>query len=721
MDDVIKEARDRWCRDKDAWKDVYARAREDQHFLSDDAYAQWDRRDYDSRVTTGRPAITIDQLTQFVHQVANDIRMNTPSINIIPSTGGDVDTAEIFKGIIRNIEYASNADDAYDTAVLNSIKSSIGFIRVDHDFSDDLGFEQNLVIRRVNNPLSCWIDADSIECDGSDAKHGTVIDRISLSQFKRLYPGHDPVSFDGEQVYGKEDHVLVAEQFFLEEEQKEIALLPDGSVVEYQKGIEFSAKRTIKKIKVKRLKMTGADVIGETYFPGRYVPLVPVYGEEAWIEGKRHLYSLIRKSKEAQRMFNYWKSLETELLQKQPQAPIMAAYGQVEDFKDDWTNPAKSMVLRYKTIDAEGNPVGAPQRLEPPTVPTGFINAARGAVDDIKATMGMYNASLGQRSNEQSGVAIAQRKQEGDVATYHFGDNLVRSITQVGRILVNAAPEIYDTPRVIRMIDGEDNPKEIGINGAMAAEQEKTFDLNKGKYDVKVVTGAPFTTRRQEAAEFFTQIISKNPELISVMGDLMFKNMDFAGAQQMAERMKKIIDPKFLEEGEAEEDPEKQQMTEIIKQLQEQLVMAQQEAQSKSADVQIKAMDAKLKEGELALKAKELEVKEGELLAKTEIEQRKIEADVFKARLDAKTKVSGDLALMDPEISEGGQVISQLMQVFGDGLATIAATQEAGFQNMAMMQAESNQSIISAITAPKRTQIIRDSEGRISAGVSTIQ
>lgn len=109
-DDVISSAQEKWQRDQSAWSEIYDKAREDLHFLSDDEFAQWDKKDYDARVTTGRPAITIDQLNQFVHQVANDIRMNTPSINVIPAEkDSDVETAEIFKGLIRNIEYTSNA------------------------------------------------------------------------------------------------------------------------------------------------------------------------------------------------------------------------------------------------------------------------------------------------------------------------------------------------------------------------------------------------------------------------------------------------------------------------------------------------------------------------------------------------------------------------------------------------------------------------------------
>jgi len=640
VSDIIQRAQDNYQRDKSHWSEIYDIARDDLKFLSDDPNAQWDSKDYDARVKTGRPALTVDQLSQFVHQVANDIRMNTPTINIIPSgTDASVETATIFKGLIRNIEYISNADDAYDTASLNSIKCSIGFIRVDHDYVDDKSFEQELLIERVVNPLSILIDCDSTQCDGRDMKHATILDSILVSEFKKQFKGKDPSSFGESESKDKKDdeYVTIAEYFEFDENTKTIGINELGEVEDVVDGKTYKTTRTIKDRVVKRYKLSGADVLEETTFPGKYIPVVPVYGEEAWIDGKRSIFSLIRKSKQAQQMYNLWKSLETELLQKQPNAPIMVAEGQIEDFQEDWKNPAKAMALRYKTTDAQGNPAPAPQRLAPPTIPTGVVGAARSSVDDIKATMGLYNASIGQRSNETSGVAIEKRNQEGDVATFHFNDNLIRSITQVGRILVCAAPEIYDTARIVRIIGEEDEPKSVGINGQVAEDQEEVYDLTKGIYDVRVVTGAPFTTRRQEAVAFFSDIVAKQPDLMQVMGDLLFKNMDFAGAPAMAERMKKVIgmaNPQLLEDEKGKEvDPEKQQMAMALEQGQQiiQQLQGQMQEMAAGAQTEINAMQT-----ELSNKERELEIKAGAEMTKAAVEERKMKIEVLKVQIERK-------------------------------------------------------------------------------------
>lgn len=629
--DIVQEAQELYEKDKSAWASIYRAAKDDLKFLSDDDDAQWDPQALAARRAKGRPALTIDQLGQFVHQTANDVRMNTPTINVIPSgMEADQDTAEIFKGLIKNIEYSSQADTAYDTAVTSAVKCSIGFIRVDHDYADEVSMDQELLIKRVINPLSVYIDSNSVEVDGSDAKHGYIIEEIPVTEFKSRFKGKDVASF-GEAIreFKDDEKVKICEFFKIVEETREIGAKEDGSIEDKQEGMEYKNSRKIKRKKVMRYTLSGKEVLEETRFPGKYIPIVPVYGEEAWEDGKRKLHSLIRKSKNAQQMYNYWKSLETELLMKQPQASVMAAVGQIEDFATDWQNPDKPAVLRFHYNDAKGNPVGAPQRLEPPVIPSGVVNAARATVDDIKATMGIYNAALGQKSNETSGVAINQRKIEGDMATYHFGDNLVKSITHVGRILVCAIPEIYDTQRVIRIIGEEEEPKEVGINGQSVEGQEKSFDLSQGKYEVKVVTGAPFTTRRQEAAQFYSEIVSKRPELLEVMGDLLFKYQDFTGASAMAERMKKAINPKFIDE--EDQDPEKLQMQQamqeaqqMIQALQSQLQDKQQSEQAKNQlelmklqqEAQQSQTEAEIKMAELALKEKELELKFLEMQAR---------------------------------------------------------------------------------------------------------
>jgi uncharacterized protein YgiM (DUF1202 family) len=632
-DDVIDKAKKRYEYAKSAWATIYDKAKEDLHFLSDEPFAQWDEQEAYTRNQVGRPALQIDQLGQFVRQVVNDIRMNTPTIKVIPvGDGADIETSEMMQGRIRSIEYKSNADSAYDTASDFSVKSSIGFITVDHDYCDDGGFEQELKINRVINPFAILLDPDSIQADGSDAKWGFIFEQITRSEFENLYPDAALQGFSDEKPRNdeKDDSIQIARYYTIEEESKKVGLLPDGRIEEIKDGVAYKITRTIKKSKVKCYKLSAKDILEETTFPGRYIPIVPVYGEEAWIDGERNIYSLIRRSKQAQYMYNLWKSLETELLLKQQQAPVQAAVGQMRDFEVDWKNPEKAMVLYYHQTDVDGNPAPAPQRLQPPTIPTGVVNASQGAENDIRKTLGMYNAQVGKREGSISGIALEQLDRSGDVATYHFGDNLVRSITHVGKILVCALPEIEDTARVVQIIDKEEEPKSIGINGARTPEQERDYYFTKGKHDVRVITGASYTTQRQEAARLYSETVKAMPDLMPIIGDLVFKYQDSPGAQAISERLKKTIDPKFLQD-DKNQDP---MVTQLNSQLQQVTMEAQQTIQQLQSELKSKQAEMQLKQKDQQLKAQSEGLKIEVERAKLELEAKKLELEQQKMYID---------------------------------------------------------------------------------------
>lgn len=616
---VIERAKKLLKRDQDAWRDIYDKAAEDQRFLSDDKFAQWEEADYKRRTDSGRPAVTVDYLNQFIHQVCNDSLMSTPTINILPSDReSSQETAEVYKGLIREIEYSSNADSVYDAATNSAIRCSIGFMRVDHEYDGD-GFNQVLRIKRMVNPLSVWLDSASIEVDGRDAKHCTIIEKITVERFKELYPDAEPSCFETDAKEDKltdEQEISIAEHFYIEEEPEEISS-------------EDGQKRTVNKKTVKRYKLSGKEILDETVFPGEYVPIVPVYGEESWVEGKRRLESLIRKAKPVQCLLNLWKSIETETLMNAPKAYVIAAAGQIEAFQDDWKNPDKAFCLRYDgdVVSKNGAQLPPPSRLDSPQIPMGVVNASRQCVEDIKSIIGIQNASLGMVDNAISGVAISKRQGEGDVATYHFADNRAKSITQVGRILVGSIPVIYDTPRIIQTMGAEEDTKPVGINGEVAEDQPATFDLTQGKYSVRVVTGASFSTKRQESADFLSKMIQSNPDFIKIAGDILFKNMDFSGAPAMAERIKKIMDPAILEEN--QQDPAVVQMQAQMQQMQAMIAAQQQQLNDKQAELQLKAQaeanDAVESKGKLEVQQEELKMKYDLGIAEITLKNRELE------------------------------------------------------------------------------------------------
>jgi hypothetical protein len=607
-----KDALALFVKTKSAWSESYTKMKDDVRFsIGLDHHHGKTEKDCQEQ-----GLLTIPVIPQFIHQVVNDMRMNTPSIDVLPdSEGAPKETAKVFKGLIRNIEYKSKADEVYDTAGEYAVRGGLGFARVDHDYIAEDSFLQELKLKRVQNPESVYLDPSYTECDGSDAEYGFILDKITKDKFEELYPGKQFISFEEVPPRGDIEEITIAEFFKKKYTEVTKEMGPDGTPQDAVEG-SLARKRKLRKITIERFKYSGADTLEDTTFPGKYIPIVPFHGEEVWVDGKRTLGSLHRQAKDAARRVSKWASKESELLDMSPIAPILAPYGAVEDFGDEYSKIGDVNVIRYKQFDASGNRLDKPERLSPPPIPAGFVNAMQEATEHVKQAMGMYNASIGQRSNETSGVAIDARKVEGEVATFHFADNRNRSIQHIGRILVCAIPEIYDTERVIQIIGDEEEPKMVAINGAQPVEgQKEEYDLTKGQYDVRVTTGASFTTKRQEAAALLGDVIKKTPQLMGVMGDLWAKNLDVPGADALAARLRKTIPKELIADEDAElngvqaPDPEKEEMAKIIEALTGQLDQAEQALQSKEAEEALKAGELKLKHDELKLKEGELKVK----------------------------------------------------------------------------------------------------------------
>lgn len=636
--DVLSQALENYELAKDGWADIYADAISDLNFLSNKKFAQVDPREANNRDIVGRPVVEVDQLTQYVNQVINDSRMNTPTIKVIPvGDGADVETADIIEGRIKAIEYNSNADSAYDMALDFAVRSSIGFIRVDHGFVSGKGFEQEMKIKRVTNPQAVMIDPESIEADGSDAKFAFIAEDMSVRKFKKMYPKAEPVSF-GEKEASKapelKDKITIVEYFYIEETESEIGLLEDGTTEDVIEGKVYKSKRTISKPTIMRCWLSGADVLEKpTKFPGKYIPIVPVYGQEMWIQGRRYLGSLIRKAKSPAIWYNMLKSSEIEILMKQLQSPVQAAAGQMRGFESDWETPDKAMVLYYHQTDINGDPAPKPERLIPPVVSSGYANASLDAENNIKKSMGLYSATVGKREGDSSGVALQELQRSGDLATLHFNDNLIKSIAQVGKIIVCALPEVEDSMRMVRIIGKEDEIKMVGINGEMAPDQKRTYYMNKGEWDVRVVTGASFATQRQEAAEFYSQLVTKMPDMMPIIGDLVFKYQDSPGAQAISSRLKKLVDPKLLDESERDK-PEEGQINPEVEQLTAEATQVMEVAQQEIQMLQQKLAQMEQQQQTEAMKREQQQIRDqiAILRDKERIAKLEIELDLMKAK-----------------------------------------------------------------------------------------
>lgn len=526
-----------------------------------------------------RPTLTINKLPQHVNQVTNDQRQNRPMGKVIPvDSGADVKVAEIFNGIIRHIEYISDADVAYDTACENQVTYGEGYIRLLTEYCDENTFDQDIKIGRIRNSFSVYMDPTIQDPTGADAKWCLITEDIPKAEYERLYPNATPITSlqslgVGDQsisVWLNKDTVRVADYYYIEYDPATLNLYPgnnavfDGTPEDAQlRMIYGKPKRTRQsnRPRVKYCKINGYEILEQNDWAGKWIPVVRVVGNEFEVEGRLYVSGLVRNAKDAQRMYNYWCSQEAEMLALAPKAPFIGYGGQFEGYEDKWktanTNNWPYLEVNPDVTDGQGSVLPLPQRAQPPMASSGLLQAKAGASEDIKATTGQYNASLGMGSNERSGKAILARQKEGDVGTYHYGSNLACSIRHLTRQLIDLIPKIYDTERVARIIgeDGETKMVKINPDQPMPVNEitnqdgiviEKIYNLGVGKYDVVATTGPGYATKRQESLEAMAQLLQGNPDLWKVAGDLFIKNMDWPGAQEMAKRFAKTIPPELM-------------------------------------------------------------------------------------------------------------------------------------------------------------------------------
>ena len=635
-----------------------------------------------------RPTLTINKLPQHVRQITNDLRQNRPGAKVIPvDDNADIEIAEIFNGMIRHIEYRSDADVAYDTACENQVAYGEGYIRLLTEYCDENTFEQDIKIGRVRNSFSVYMDPTIQDPTGADAQWCFITEDLTKDEYERLYPDASPVSTlqslgVGDQSISNwlnEDTIRVADYYYIDHEPATLNLYPgnitafDGTPQDKQlKAIYGKPKRTRQadRQKVKYCKINGYEILEERDWVGKYIPVIRIVGNEFEVDGRLYVSGIVRNAKDAQRMYNYWVSQEAEMLALAPKAPFIGYGGQFEGYEDKWktanTNNWPYLEVNPDVTDGQGAVLPLPQRAQPPMASSGLLQAKAGAAEDIKSTTGQYNASLGMGSNERSGKAILARQREGDVGTYHYGDNLARGVRHIARQLIDMIPKIYDTQRIARIIGEDGETKMVKINPEQQEPVnkiedqdgiviEKIYNPGVGRYDVVATTGPGYATKRQEALEAMAQLLQGNPQLWAVAGDLFVKNMDWPGAQEMAKRFAKTIDPKLMSDG--EDNPELQAAQQQMQAMGQEMEQMHQMIQNVGKSIEMQ--DLKRKEYEVDIKAYQAETQRISAVQAGMSEQQiqDIAMGVVAAALESRNEMNGM-----PEMREEPMQPEQPMQ-----------------------------------------------------------
>jgi len=581
-------------------------ALDDLRFVSGD---QWPVEIQNSRNLEARPCLTINKLDAYCRQIANQQRQQRPRIKVHPCNSyADKETAEVVEGICRHIETNSDADSAYDKAFESAVRMGWGYWRVVTDYTAPDSFDQEIYINPIENPFSVYFDPNSVALDGSDQERCLITTVMSKDKFSDLYPDADAGgNFSGRgngdsnpEWVTKED-IRIAEYFYIERTPAKLYLLNDKSRLfkdqlpskEFMaaNGLEIVGERDSYKKVVKWVKLTAMEILEERDWPGKYIPVVPVYGGRIVIDSKSIKYGLVRYAKDPQKMYNFWQTSMTEAIALAPKAKWLLAEGQDEGHENEWAaaNIKATPVLRYKQTDIEGRTAPVPTRLQPEPPPLGIMGAAEAVSNDLQQVVGIFDPAQLPTGNI-SGKALNGQQQQTDMTNYHYYDNLTKSIAQTGRIILDLIPKIYDSERVMRIIGVDGKPDLITINEASQVGRVLN-DVTVGEYDVSMDTGPGYASRRIQAVEAMMPLIGASPELFQAAGDLVFRQMDFPGAEIIADRLA-AVNPLAQIDEKSDIPPQVQmqlaQAKQAVQQMQQQMQAMQLEINNRGQVAQIK-------------------------------------------------------------------------------------------------------------------------------------
>jgi len=681
MADDLDEAQRLYNESMDAMASQRKQVAEDLEFTDPSNPNQWEedvRLQRENDPGGRRPCLVHDQCGQYIANVAGQIEKQPPSLHAIPVSGGaDKQAAEQIDGRFRHIEHASKAQNHYARALTSAARTGVGYLVVRPEYVDRALGWQEPRISSEPDPLKVLYDPWSTETDGSDGTFGFILTAMSVPSFERRWPKHDVKDFgDTGQMTRSEDRksILTAEQFFQETKLRNMIVYKDAQGNETAGGeddywsacqaagmkLPFIRNYSNKYQCIKWRRMSGADILEESIYPADHIGIVPVYGYVGFADGRMRYCGIGRRARAPQQAYNYHVSEQLAYIGTAPKNPWFvskrAAAG-VEPLLDRMSTQARAW-MPYNDLDEQG-PIAPPQRVNPVVNLTNHEMGAAQALRDIQASIGMYQANLGAQSNETSGVAIESRKQQGEASTAHFPAHMAASLGHVGNIVMQMDARLADARRTQPIIGVDQSPGSVTVDPEQKTAFERTPDgvtinPNVGKYAVRVVVGASYSTQRTQTNAAFAEIMRGNKELAQVVAPFWAQTLDFPGSDKFAQAMAAMAPPpvKAILQPEGQKDaPDPAAMAQQMQQMQQALQEAIQhakEAQDDADQAIAEAAEAKrlsqVKERELDINAYQAETDRLKVTGANEEQIQAITRDLINQMLMQPDPLPGETA-----------------------------------------------------------------------------
>jgi hypothetical protein len=717
-EELLKRIRERYHRAKDYWADIQKEAATDMRYIAGDP---WDGDAKSEREDAGRPALSLDELNQYLNQAENNMRQNPRGIKVEPAGDGATDdTAEFEQGLIRDIEYASSAPrNAYAPAYMGALQRSYGFFKITRKYKAK-SFDQEISIEGVTDPDTIIFDPDVIKADWSDSKFAFEHKPLTKEEFKRQYPKAKIQSFSAADTatypdWVRSDHVVVAAYWEVEVTEGRLLLIEGGDegpqVMDEDELPEGMDRKTLKaagkilkersydKRSVKQYITNGLEILNseeEQEQPGEHIPIIPVLGKEIWVNdggtSRRVLTSLVRLARDAQMLFNYYCSQEAEEASKTPQSPFVGAKGQFESDKGSWENLSRQprAYVQYDVVtDATGQaPLPAPSR--PQYVPNfqQWEIAKDSCRRSIQSAMGINPLpSAAQRNNEKSGVALERIESQEQIGSFHFTDNFDRALEFAGRVVESWIPVVYDTQRTVavRAEDGEHRMVDINTPEPVQTPDGGQYHYTTGaQHRVTISTGPSFKSAREDAADFLDTLLKVLPTLPLAppqMQQLLSLGIQMRQLGPIGDKMAAIIkgDPNDPATQAHQAQAQLQQAGQAMQQMQQELQKLMFERQAKVLELQAKGQQ-----------------QQAEYQRDISLQKLKLEHDLAMAEINTKAQ----------QLGERVKFVEDLWAKFHDQAHDVALSAQEHGQNLAQAAQQHDQAMQQGAASAQQQQAL---------------
>jgi hypothetical protein len=288
-------------------------------------------------------------------------------------------------------------------------------------------------------------------------------------------------------------------------------LIDEGYVVESERDIE--------RWEVRKYIASGAAILngemgddgerqGEV-IAGENIPVVPTYGERAFVEGQEVYEGITRLAKDPQRLRNFQMSYLADIVSRSPRPKPIFTAEQIQGFEfmyeENGADSNYPYLLQNRTgADGQALPIGPVAVMPEQTIPQALmasIELSRQAVEDVA------NPGLPQdiADPDLSGKAVNALTNRLDQQSIVYQQNLKHAKRRDAEIYASMAVEVYDAPREVTLTLPDGTTKKASVMQAIQDKQTGELvtlnDLTNTEYDVYADIGPSYASKKEQTIE----------------------------------------------------------------------------------------------------------------------------------------------------------------------------------------------------------------------------